>query len=235
MLLIDAYNLLHQWRGNRAGDAPGDDLRALAALIRRSPWGGGRVRMVCDGSAPTNGGPDSPGVEVVYAGAGQSADDVLIDTVNRSSGAPGLTLVSSDRVIAAAARKRGATVVESGAFLARLVASVASASNQRFQPKPLPALPLGDAEVGFWLGFFGERVEIAPRKSEEAAPKQARSLGGRAGRVTPGHEVPTEPRATPPTASAESWFEDARRMWPDLTLDDLRMDRWLERGVRAGK
>lgn len=231
MILIDAYNLLHQWRGNRAGDAPGDDLRALAALIRRGPWGGGRVRMVCDGSPPENGGPETPGVEVVYAGAGQSADEVLIDTVNRSSGASGLTVVSSDRMIAAAARKRGATAVESGAFLARLVASVASASHPRFQPKPLPSLPLGDAEVGFWLGFFGERLDIVPREGRGASPSPASPPKRRADReATRGSKAASEcgfSRATT-AESGERWFEDARRMWPDLTVEDLRMDRWLD-------
>lgn len=230
MILIDAYNLLHQWRGNRAGDAPGDDLRALAALIRRGPWGGGRIRMVCDGCPPANGGPDTPGVEVVYAGAGQSADDVLIDAVNRSSGASGLTVVSSDRVISAAARKRGATVVDSGAFLARLVASVASASNPRFKPKPLPALPLGDAEVGFWLGFFGERVDIVPREERGALlspPSLPKRKADREAKQD--FRVPSE--HGPPAAIAvtgERWFEDARRMWPDLSVEDLRMDRWLD-------
>ncbi len=268
MLLIDAYNLLHQWRGNPASDAPGDDLRALAALIRRSPLANGRVRLVCDGTAPRDGGSHTPGVEVVYAGAGQSADEVLIDAVNRSSSPSGLVVVSSDRMIAAAARKRGATVIDSGAFLARLITSAAAAGIERFQPKPLPALPLGDAEVGYWLTVFGEtgREQQQTSKPEmpqiriggAEAPSHANSKHFRDRAKEPGasatgrapaandappvSHAPTAPLQQPARSRSgfngyidkapalgphDAWIEEARRMWPDLTLDDLRMDRWL--------
>jgi predicted RNA-binding protein with PIN domain len=268
VLLIDAYNLLHQWRGNPASDAPGEDLRALAALIRRSTMASGRVRLVCDGTAPRNGGHHTPGVEVIYAGAGQSADEVLIDTVNRSSSPSGLVVVSSDRMIAAAARKRGATVIDSGAFLARLITSAAAAGIERFQPKPLPALPLGDAEVGYWLTVFGEtgsqqqQPSKAPKPQIRMAgaelPAKTNSKRSRSRALEPGAsatgQAPAANDASPiPKARAaptpqparshsgfnwdidkapalgphDAWIEEARRMWPDLTLDDLRMDRWL--------
>ncbi len=245
LLLLDTYNLLHQWRGVPRHDAPGADLRALAALIHRSGVAeGSRVRMVCDGVAPGDGGVHLPGVEVVYAGGGHSADDVIIATLERSSAPSRITVVSSDRAVASAARRLGAKPVESGAFLSRLISGAARAGIERFQPKPLPALPLGDAEVGFWLREFGETVTHTEREAKPLPP-EPRAKASRHSQPTTPHTASNAPPLRAPTtadpapASLElgvhdAWLLEARRMWPDLTLDDLRMEKWLGGAASAG-
>lgn len=225
---MDAYNVLHQWRGgpsHRAG--PGQDLRALAHLIARAVGGSQRVRLVCDGAAPSCGGDwFVPGVEAVYAGKGQDADAVIIEDVRASSFPASLTVVTSDRRIAGEVRKRAAIVLDSSVFLGRMV--VAAAVRDRAPTAPRhPEVPLGEAEVGMWLKEFGltlDHHEVrASRTPERPAPQKSPA-------PPPSRTPPKASPNAPPTPPiiAEHWFEQARRVWPDLTLDDLRMDRWLD-------
>lgn len=227
---------------------------------------GRRVRMVCDGVPPQGGGAHLPGIEVIYSGSGQSADEVIIATIDRSSAPSGITVVSSDRAIVAAARRRGARPIESGAFLSRLLTAAAHRGIERFQPKPLPALPLGDAEVGYWLKEFGQLAQATGTEAgtpANPAPKnQHRSLTNGSelrpsgsGTVRDAGSVAHGSRTRPPypdtrtpvpdapsplgrsrlesdalaahTHPLEAWITEARRMWPDLTIEDLMMEKWL--------
>lgn len=225
VLIIDAYNLLHQWHSHPGRGGPGDDLRALAGLIRRCGLDSGRVLLVCDGASPGDGGVHLAGVEAVFSGHSHSADEVIIETVRRSSAARGVTVVSSDRAVATACRRLGATAVECRVFLAR---AVASAARPRGAEKPQPPLPLGDAETGVWLAYFGVKVDHPQRNPAEPAQRKARETA----RVRDAeHEEPRrrEPVAEP-VAAPEPWFDEAARVWPGLTVHDLLMDRWLKPG-----
>lgn len=251
MLIIDAYNVLHQWHGNPSAGGPGEDVRALGRLIRRGDEHGGRVALVCDGVAPGDGGVPVPGVEVVYAGAGHSADDVIIEMVRRSSAARRATVVSSDRAVASGCRRLGATVVDSRTFLARLVAGAARVrgTGASTVEKPQPPLPLGDAETGVWMAYFGVKGDAVAREqpARSANPKEKPRQG--AAKSPPSApraaSVPAEPasrvsRHSPTSpdfdeAETEPWFDEAARVWPGLTVQDLLMSRWLDgRGTRNG-
>jgi predicted RNA-binding protein with PIN domain len=85
-------------------------------------------------------------VEVVFAAAGRSADGILRARIRRSRNPRGLIVVTSDRAIIATARTRGARVIRSEKFAARLSA-----------PRPIFAgrdVQLSTEEVEEWLKVF---------------------------------------------------------------------------------
>ena len=151
-VLVDAYNVLHVV-GVLPPEHAGIDLEELADLIAASRYAGHPVLLVCDGT-PKPHRVSTPGVKVRFAGAGRTADDRIIDLIRRSSAPRRLTVVTSDREIATAARRRRATVVTSEAFLARLGEDLASLPRR-------PGTPAGDSSVQTeattdrWLEVFG--------------------------------------------------------------------------------
>jgi len=172
-LLIDCYNVLH-------ADIPpalaGLGEASLCALLRRSPWASGGVVVVCDGS-PKPHSPDVHAVEpveLIFSGQGRSADDVIIKRIDEDSAPKRLTVVSSDRAIRRAARRRRARDWSSEAFLSRLV-KVATQGGNRSDADPsagegLPGAGTGkpsagsitDHHVQHWLEKFGITDEPAP-------------------------------------------------------------------------
>jgi len=124
-LLIDTYNVLHV-TGVLPPELAGPDAVRLAGLIRESRWAGADVRMVCDGSS---GGLSLPrelaegsGIRLVFAGPGPDAADIMIERIIEKDSAPRtLLVVSSDRRILVAGRKRRCSVLTSEQFLQRLV------------------------------------------------------------------------------------------------------------------
>jgi hypothetical protein len=172
MLLIDTSNVLHA-----IGVLPEHlatlDVPGLARLISTSRYGKRRAVLVCDGLGPRGGGgsvgggdgwPEATntapsgrevaGLDVVYAGAGQEADDVIELLLARDSAPRRLLVVSTDRRLARAARRRRAQSMTSDAFLRHLASDVAKP-----KAKPLPGfaaqVPLNEYAVGYWMALFG--------------------------------------------------------------------------------
>ena len=119
-LLIDAWNVLHQ-TGVLPPDLAGVGLQGLGVLIHRSRWAREQITLVCDG---TPSGPHmglGTGIRAVFSGHDREADDLIEGLIAASTAPRRLIVVSSDRRIKAAARKRGCTVLTSQAFLERLV------------------------------------------------------------------------------------------------------------------
>lgn len=160
-LLIDGHNLIG------SGELPGisladeDDELKLVRLLRRyrsrvrkditvffdAGLPGGRSRQLSSG-----------GVEVIFAhDRGQRADDLIASRLRRAANPRHLTVVTSDHALADLARSRGARVISSQEFAARLTAPLPSSLRPREEP------PLSPQEVEEWLAFFGEK-----EKNEEA-------------------------------------------------------------------
>ncbi len=147
MLLVDGHNLI----GRAPGLSLGNEEGAREAVLRRlSAFRGQRraaVVAVFDGPGPGAAKEAAFGaVRVVYAGADGSADDEILNRLDRGN-PRGATVVTSDRRLAAAARARGARVESCEAFLARLA------------PPPGPPAPPekpdpGAGEVEEWLRAF---------------------------------------------------------------------------------
>jgi len=152
VLLIDAYNVLHT---TMPAVLAGLDEEGLCVAIKRSAYRLHRAVVVCDGRVKPLGPEVSPvsGVELVYSGSARSADDVIVEKVAASHTPRRLIVVSSDREIRAAARKRRCKSVTSDEFVARLAETLDRAPTAPRDAKP--AGPLTGDQVDRWLRHFG--------------------------------------------------------------------------------
>ncbi len=157
-LLIDGHNLIGQMP-DIALDDPDDEGKLVQRLRVYRAQTGKSITVVFDSGGmyhpPRNlsGG----GVEVVFAPVGSSADAIITRRIRRSRNPQGLTVVSSDREVRAAARECGARVMSAAEFRAEL------ARPKRRSPRPrkrrLRAEPKPSAaEIEEWLALFrGDR------------------------------------------------------------------------------
>ncbi|MBU0704895.1 MAG: NYN domain-containing protein [Chloroflexi bacterium] len=149
-LLIDGHNLIG--RGQLPGlrlDDPDDEAKLVARLRTYCARTRKRVTVVFDHGLPggrsreLSGG----GVEVVFASAGRTADGILRERVRRARDPRGLTVVTSDNEVIAAAQAGGARVIRSEEFAAQL--DVPRAKVER-------DVHLSAEEVEEWLNVFGK-------------------------------------------------------------------------------
>lgn len=174
-LLIDCYNVLH---ATMPAVLAGLDERGLCeAVARRYP--NQRAVIVADGQPKPLQPSSSPveGVELRYAGRGGSADAVLLALIDADSAPRRLLVVSSDREIQKAARRRGAKVIESGQFVHDLASPPPPGSGPRGGGRggkggrpggtDRPAVPerLTPEEVRRWMARFG----LGPAEEEDEA------------------------------------------------------------------
>jgi len=170
MLLVDTYNLLH---ATMPPALAGLELAGLARLLAGGAWHGAPAVLVCDGR-PKPGDPDPEGWEgitIVYSGIGRSADEVIAERVARDSAPRRLVVVSSDRAIERAARRRRARVIASPDFVGELAKLEARGERQRAAP-PRPSGPLPPGEVERWLKRFGVDGDRPLREDRESGPPQ---------------------------------------------------------------
>jgi predicted RNA-binding protein with PIN domain len=157
-VVIDGNNLLYAARASGTTEL----LVGRAMLCDRvGEWAEQRqerVRIVFDGPAPNPALARQiahRAIEVIYSGAGVSADTVLTQMLDTDSAARRVVVVSSDRAVQHAARRRRARSVRSEDFWARLVRDLAR------PPPPAPVEP-EEKEAGLspeateeWLDEFG--------------------------------------------------------------------------------
>ena len=155
-LLIDGYNVLHCThvlpdRWSEVG------VVGLCRLIDRAgPRGGARV--VCDGAPPAaaslgaceGGLRQSIGaVKLIFAGGGHDADPLIESMIEEEAAPRQLMVVSNDRRLQVAARRRGAGIVSSEEFLRRLAGALRPRSGRA------DAKPTSEPEVDAWMQRFG--------------------------------------------------------------------------------
>jgi len=139
-VVIDGYNLLYA-RGE-APSAAGRE-RLVRDLVRWAECRGRRAVLVFDAWA--QGGrveqEEARGpVTVCFTRYGERADAWI---VRRVAARPEAVVVTSDRAVGQAARRRGAAVIGAEAFLARLEAALRpDAEDERAEPAP-PGRRLG--------------------------------------------------------------------------------------------
>ncbi|MEO1009303.1 MAG: NYN domain-containing protein [Planctomycetota bacterium] len=151
------------------------DVPTLARLIAASRYRSRAAVLVCDGAAPrraftaetpepagteaatTNIAPtgrEVAGLDVVYSGSQREADDVIELLIDRDTAPRRLTVVSNDRRLVRAARKRRARSLASDSFLRHLVRD-----SERRGPAPIPGfaqeVPLRQYAVDYWMTLFG--------------------------------------------------------------------------------
>jgi predicted RNA-binding protein with PIN domain len=169
-LLIDCYNVLHAEKPPRlAGLTTAWLCRALA----RSRWAGQPILVVCDGQASPLELVESPvaAVELTYSGPERTADQVIIQQIERDTGPKRLLVVSSDHEILKAARRRRAKTLTSEQFLHELARQLNQPGHSPREPdKPDPS-DMPQAEIDAWLQQFGYEPSQKP-----APPPQPRDL-----------------------------------------------------------
>lgn len=157
--LIDGYNLLHAMGAltGRVGPNGLEKARLRLLGLLRAAYGdeAGTVTVVFDASgAPANAPPaqDFHGVGVRFARE-QEADDVIEEAVRRSSVPRQLTVVSDDRRVQQAARRRDCEVLGCGDYLDALERRRRPARRPRAQ-KPAKPEGVSREETAHWMNEF---------------------------------------------------------------------------------
>jgi len=232
-LLVDAYNVLHV-TGILPPEVAGPDAPALARLVARSRYGGRGCWLVCDGAPPgsrRSGGmlrlpaPGVERVELVYAGPNRDADSLIERLIERDSAPRKLLVVSSDRRILTAARKRKCSAMPSEAFLSHLAHDHAHPRSSAVYPEFALDVPLDPTETKRWrdrLGLAGFDVPASPdplAKNKKKTPAPNSPAPPAEGK---------EPTNKPPDPPTDPLLKEALREWDGrLDLDELDMSRWL--------
>jgi hypothetical protein len=160
--LIDTYNLVHA-AANQGGPLTGFTVRKLCQYIVGSPTAI-KATLVLDGR-PKPDEPwenEFPDINLVYSGAGVSADAVIAQTIERA--APPrkkLTVVSDDRAVILHARKNYAHVLSCDQFLQLLTEHNPRAALDAMPPKKVTGKSTA-GEADHWLKEFGFENAPAP-------------------------------------------------------------------------
>lgn len=214
-LIVDVYNLLHAALGPSGG---GRDLGVLglARLIGQSRYSADPSTLVCDGTRPANaegwaGGRPEPVrielvrpelVRIVYAGKGQDADSLIEGLIERDTAPKRLVVVSSDRRVQVAARKRRAQWLTSESFLGHLLRDAAGAALGKVPAGPRDRVPLGRAEVDHWVREFGDSISWALELSPSPDALRLNTAPAKAGRPAKGQPAAEQGRKPGPAPGA---------------------------------
>lgn len=153
-LLIDGYNLLRaiQSHYERTDIAEAELCMLLREYLRRSRQ---RATIIFDGIGPRQKErfQGAGGLQIIFSGQGIEADTIIERLIQENSAPKRLTVVSTDRRIAAAAKQRKCPSVRVLDFWQRLC---------DFMEKPAPVREpkekhhgIGTMETELWLKEFG--------------------------------------------------------------------------------
>lgn len=216
-LIVDAYNVLHV-TGVLAPEHAGPDLIGLAELIAHSRFRELRTTLVCDGDSEERLRLPA-GIDVQFAGKGGDADSLIEVMLAQDSAPRTVRVVSSDRRLRIAARKRRAGWMPSDEFLRCLNLDAGRAARDT-TPITKPDVPLDEIGVRRWLQRFGVDDRDPLRQIQSSAGKDDRK--------------PSASSAAPPDGDAlphvehDPVVEQALHEWRDqLSPDDLDMSRWI--------
>ena len=162
-VVIDGNNLLYAARAAGTSSLLIGRSMLCDAIGRWSKRFGERVHIVFDGPAPDAALArqiGNPAVEVSYSGSGRTADTVIAYLIEADSAARRLLVVSSDRAIVRAAKRRRARPIRSEDFWSGLTRDLA-------RPVPVESEPkekgdgLSPEATEEWLDVFGLK-EVRP-------------------------------------------------------------------------
>ncbi len=156
-VLIDGYNLYNyvkilyaqQQRVNLTLNVFCEMIESFAKRTRQ------KITIIFDGTLPYEMKYDTPkiaNVKLIYTGPNKSADEYLEEQIKISSAPKLLTIISSDREIISAAKKRKCQILTSDEFW-----QIIAKELTRKRPKPLPREKqkgLSSTELDYWLKTF---------------------------------------------------------------------------------
>ncbi len=198
-LLIDAYNVLHCTHELPSRYAM-ISVTDLCRLIEQSRWADEPAAVVCDGVPKPNEGLYDGPVELVYSGGASDADSVIERRIEASDVPRALVVVSNDRRIIRAARRRRCRQMSSEQFLRLLITQ---RRPQATDPKPTA---IGTTEQ--WLAEFDLDDQSADRIERELAEAEQ----------TP---APPTPQRDPHENNPACEFDDAP------AIGESEADYWL--------
>ncbi|OHB55370.1 MAG: hypothetical protein A2Y12_11720 [Planctomycetes bacterium GWF2_42_9] len=158
MLIIDGYNLLHAVKGllDSSNDITDVQLcKIIGEYLYRSK---GKGSIIFDGIGPKDksGFNNLFNLEVVFSGTNREADDVIEKLILQNSAPKNLSVISSDRRIKDAAKKRKANPVDCVDFWLDMLKQLEKIQKQKQQAEPKEKyLGLSNSETEYWLREFG--------------------------------------------------------------------------------
>ena len=210
--LIDGHNLIAKLPDLSLGEEHDEFELALRLKSWASANRKRQVTVVFDRGLP--GGMarmlSNRDVTVIFAPQGQTADALLIARIKQVKHPPEYTLVSSDRQIIAAAKKRKMRHLLSEEFVGRLGYDerlIVKSEPEEVAEKP-DVDSLSEAEVNEWLDLFGpvpERPKRPPKRLKKSVPKPP--------------PEPPKPKKRQPLTVAKSGERE---------LDEAEIAEWLE-------
>lgn len=191
-LLLDTMNVLHAWDSGMVGDAL-TEIPALAREIGQSRYKGYQTTLVCDG-APIGDleGRSWSSCAVRFAGSGRDADTLIEYLIDRDTAPRRLVVVSSDRRIMKAARRRRAKPLPSEDFLVQIAKDAGKPAPTSIRPAFARQVPLEQRAIEFWHAVLGEPTG-AVKIGDEERRRLSRLLAqaGRSGLEDPSGQPPT--------------------------------------------
>jgi predicted RNA-binding protein with PIN domain len=155
-IIVDGYNVIHADPELKRAAVAGMQRAREALLSRLRDYLASRdvqVTVVFDGAGGiVDAEPLIPGrLQVLYSARGQSADEVIVDTLRDHANAREYIVVTSDMAdIGRAVMAEGASLMASADFLDRIRGGDAPTEAAREKPDP------SEEDVDYWLGMFGE-------------------------------------------------------------------------------
>lgn len=206
-VIVDTYNVLHV-TGVLPPELAGVEVDGLMDLLERGRWGRSRIALACDGTPPGGTHPaNRGGIQVLYSGPGREADDLICERIEASTAPTRLLVVSSDRRIIKAARRRRCRTMDSKAFLQTIVHDVDGRARTEQVRRPDRLNP---REVEDWKKHFALGSEDLQQFEQLAKPDPPPE------KVSKATQKPAKPKPTTRSPGdqplPDSVIEEARRM-----------------------
>jgi hypothetical protein len=164
--LIDGNNLMYALRNAGLNVGRGGLCRLLERFAPRRQ----RVVVVFDGPPPRNQPTEPPGggrIEVHYSGP-ENADQVIAEHIAADTAPRRLTVVSTDREIRKAARRRRCQTQSSEDFAAALTRAMTRPRKRRLAEPPEKRHGLTAEQTEAWLREL--QLDVGPAEKEQELP-----------------------------------------------------------------
>ena len=156
MLIIDGYNLLRAVQNLTEQSFNITDVQLCLVLGEYLYRIKKRGRIVFDGIGPRDKTAfnNLRNLEVVFSGSSHEADDVIERLVLENTAPKMLTVVSNDRRVKAAAKKRKATALDCVDFWTDVIKIFEKKQKRQVEPQG-KFIGISEAETEYWLREFG--------------------------------------------------------------------------------
>ena len=151
-VIIDGHNLIGKMSSISLSD-PDDEEKLIQLLARHLHRNPQTTIVVFDKGTELEQAPRrrGPGLSVIFAPPGSSADAIIIDMVKRDPNPKGLTVVSSDNEIRRCARSRRSRTVSAERFAKKL-----DSPPEDRRRGSAPDEETGEMDVDEWIDYFRE-------------------------------------------------------------------------------